>query len=76
MKEMRCQSDSTQLFFGDLDGGVVSVGVQGRLDDQAGLCGGTGKQADNGLMAHQVLYFAKKRISFLVDDFSSHITLA
>ncbi len=53
MESVRCQSESTQLFFGDLDGGFVPVGVQGCLDDQAGLCGRAGDQLDNGLMAQQ-----------------------
>jgi len=53
MKRMRCQSETVQLLIGDFDGDVVTVRVQGRLDDQAGLRSRVGDQTDNGLVAHQ-----------------------
>ena len=55
MKGMECQSELLQLFVGNFDGGLVMVGVQGRLDDEAGLRGRAGDQTDNGLMVHQRL---------------------
>ena len=53
MESVRCRSESTQLVFGDFDGGFLSVGVQGRLDNQAGLRGRAGDRIDDSLMAHQ-----------------------
>jgi len=55
MKGVGCQSELIQLLVGDFDRGTVTVGVQGSFHDQARLGGGTGNQADHGLVAHQGL---------------------
>jgi len=50
---MRRQSESDYFLVGDLDAGIVRVGIERRLDDQACFRRGCGNQVDHGLMAYQ-----------------------
>ena len=50
---MRRQSESDYFLVGDLDAGIVRVGIERRLDDQTCFRRGRGDQVDHGLMAYQ-----------------------
>ena len=55
MKGMRSNAKPGEVFIGDLDRGVIAMGVKRRFHDEARARGGRRNQADDGLMTDQGL---------------------